>query len=155
MINKIFLYIILMLKLGVTTTEDLYNLAKRLNYKILVISKDQVYNLKNNFYIINLNNSNEPGSHWVSLIINNNILYYWDSFGCPPFNEIIKLNHKIIYYNQYTIQDINDSNCGWYCLFFLYHMKHYKNDYKKMLELFIYNNEKNSDILEKFFNKFI
>ena len=143
------------MKLGILTTEDLYNLAKRLKLNIKVLSKDEFIKLKNGNYIINLNNHNQEGSHWVSLIKQNDILYYWDSYGMPPPIEILKINTNKIYYNTYTIQDIKEENCGYYCLFFLYHMKLYKNDYKKMLELFIYNNEINGDILQTFFNKFI
>lgn len=144
------------MKLGITTTQDLYNLSKILKLKIKVLSKDQIYNLKNGNYIINLNNSYEPGSHWVALIKSQNgILYYWDSYGIPPLIEILKINTNKIYYNKYNIQDIKDQNCGFYCLFFLYHMKLYNNDYKKCLDIFVNNKNNNSDILQTFFNDFI
>jgi hypothetical protein len=144
------------MKLGITTTQDLYNLAKILKLNIKVISKDEVYNLKNQNYIINLNNSTEPGSHWVALIKSkNDLLYYWDSYGMPPLIEILKINKNKIFYNKYNIQDIKDENCGYYCIWFIYHMKLYNNDYKKCLKIFVNNNKNNSDILEKFFNDFI
>jgi len=56
------------MKLGITTTQDLYKIASILKLKIKVISKDEIINLKNRSFIINLNNSYEPGSHWVALI---------------------------------------------------------------------------------------
>jgi hypothetical protein len=46
------------MKLGILTTEDLYNLAKRLKLNIKVLSKDEFIKLKNGNYIINLNNHN-------------------------------------------------------------------------------------------------
>ena len=75
--------------------------------------------------IINLDPSHLPGSHWVSLFIDqNNIAEYFDSFGFPNFSkELLKLlrNHNIrkIIFNKYMLQSTDSSSCGAYCVMFL------------------------------------
>ena len=76
--------------------------------------------------IINLQNSYEPGSHWITLKRVNNTIFVFDSFGIGylPIG-IIKVfkNFKIIT-NIYRIQDISSSLCGLFCvLFILYDIK--------------------------------
>ena len=50
--------------------------------------------------VINLDNHNQSGSHWVALysVLNENKLYYFDSFGKTPGKRIKKLNKKILKY---------------------------------------------------------
>ena len=83
------------------------------NY-IGTFSKDNVPILKNNqSTIINLANSYEQGSHWVSLKFINNKLFYFDSYAIGYISDIIKnqyQNSKIIT-NIYRIQS-NSSNEG-------------------------------------------
>ena len=47
--------------------------------------------------IFNLDNHNQSGSHWVSLYIdlNNGGIYYFDSYGTTPKQEVQKLMEKI------------------------------------------------------------
>ena len=102
-------------------------------------SKDQIPLIENNKSIImNLNNSNEPGSHWIGLKRVNNGIYVFDSFGigflpvgiCKVFK-----NYKIIT-NIYRIQDISSNLCGMFCvLFILYDIKS-KNNFINFLTLF-------------------
>ena len=65
-----------------------------------------------------------------------------------------KINNKMIYYNIYNIQDIEEKSCGYYCLFFIYYMDKNNNDYKKMLDLFVNNPLDNKTILNNFFTRF-
>jgi len=73
--------------------------------------------------VINLDSSNNLGTHWVAYKkINSNNVIYFDSFGNlnPPkeFVEYMK-NCKIHFnYNQY--QQYNTYNCGHLVLKFLY-----------------------------------
>lgn len=58
--------------------------------------------------VINLDNHDQSGSHWVGLYIDllNYYIYYFDSAGKPPGKRIKKFNNKIInymYYNKYNI----------------------------------------------------
>ena len=88
--------------------------------------------------IINLQNSYEPGSHWIALKRFNNEIYVFDSFGIGYLPVIIfKIfkNFKIIT-NIYRIQDITSNLCGMFCvLFILYDIKS-KNDFIEFLTLF-------------------
>ena len=73
--------------------------------------------------IINLQNSNEPGSHWIALKIVNNTIFVFDSFGAGYLPiRIFKVHkdYKIIT-NIYRIQDISSNLCGLfvYCLFYM------------------------------------
>ena len=51
--------------------------------------------------IVNLENSNQSGSHWVAYYKNNNKKYYFDSFGNAPPKELVKyLGPKKLFYNS-------------------------------------------------------
>ena len=60
-------------------------------------SKDNVPILENNqSTIINLQDSNQVGSHWVSYKKIGNKIFYFDSYAVPFVNNIIKINTQII-----------------------------------------------------------
>ena len=47
-----------------------------------VFSRDNLPNsIKNRPYVINLDEYNDIGTHWVALYVNNKIVTYFDSFG--------------------------------------------------------------------------
>lgn len=72
--------------------------------------------------IVNLDNSNGPGTHWVCYKKLNNTVYYFDSFGnLPPPLELQTYfsNVKNVFYNYDRLQDYNSSVCGHLCLEFL------------------------------------
>ena len=76
----------------------------------------------NEYLILNLNKTDEPGSHWCACYRKNGILYYFDSFGITPPPEVLNMNKdpktKLLY-NVNQIQDINSSYCGHYCVHFI------------------------------------
>ena len=77
-------------------------------------SKDQIPLIENNKSIImNLQNSNQSGSHWIALKRANNTIFVFDSFaiGYLPIGifKVFK-NFKIIT-NIYRIQDISNNLC--------------------------------------------
>ena len=88
--------------------------------------------------IINLQDSNQPGSHWIASKRVNNTIFVFDSFGIGDIPVgIFKVykNYKIIT-NIYRIQDISSNLCGMFCvLFILYDIKS-KNNFIKFLTLF-------------------
>ena len=83
-----------------------------------VYPKDRLPNKKPGGYIINLGNSETPGSHWVA--IHNE--YYFDSFGVDPPIEIINFFKKDFISNTYRIQELYSIMCGYFCIGFLNHM---------------------------------
>ena len=88
--------------------------------------------------IINLPDSNQPGSHWIALKRVINTIFIFDSFGIgylPIGIFKVYKNYKIIT-NIYRIQDISSNLCGMFCvLFILYNIKN-ENDFIKFLTLF-------------------
>ena len=75
-------------------------------------SKDQISLVNNNKSIImNLQNSNQPGSHWIALKRVKNSIFIFDSFGVVylPIGifKVFK-NYKTMT-NIYRIQDISSN----------------------------------------------
>ena len=72
--------------------------------------------------IINLDDMNGIGTHWVCIINSKDSKYvlYYDSFGIkyidPKIFKFLKSSGKEILYNQNQIQDISTVLCGYYCL---------------------------------------
>ena len=46
-----------------------------------VFSRNNLPRIKDGAYVINLDDRNSKGTHWVSLFIDKNIAIYFDSFG--------------------------------------------------------------------------
>ena len=72
-----------------------------------VFSRDNLPNtIKNDAYVINLDEYHDIGTHWVSLYVNNKTVTYFDSFGVEHIpKEIIKfINNKNIATNIFRIQ---------------------------------------------------
>jgi hypothetical protein len=77
---------------------------------------------KNESGIVNLDNSNGPGTHWVCYKKLGDTVYYFDSFGnLPPPKEIQKYFHAVkrVFFNYDRLQPDNTSICGHLCLEFL------------------------------------
>ena len=102
-------------------------------------SKHQIKLIENNkSMIINLQDSNQPGSHWITLKRVNNTIFVFDSFGIGYLPvDIFKVFKKLkIITNIYRIQDISNNVCGMFCvLFILYDIKS-KNNFINFLTLF-------------------
>ena len=119
------------------------NLLKNLIYFEGCYSKDQIPLIENNKSLIfNLENSDQKGSHRVSLARKNDDIFIFDSFGIGdiPTNlyEIYK-NYNIIT-NIYRIQDINSNLCGMFCVLFCLYKVDSKNKFISFLDLFNSNN---------------
>jgi len=80
------------------------------------------HNHKLALFIYNLEPSYMDGSLWVSSYVKDIVTNYFDSFGLPPFQEIVddakKKNFTLLHQNQ-QIQHLNTSTCGYFCLYFL------------------------------------
>ena len=71
--------------------------------------------------IINLDNKEGPGSHWVAYKKNGKKIQYFDSFGNvrPPIDLNEYFGEEKINYNYKKYQDFNTFICGHLCLKFL------------------------------------
>lgn len=63
--------------------------------------------------------------HWVATYVKDGIINYFDSFGKPPFQELIdqarKKRLRLLHQNN-QIQNVNTTTCGYFCLYFLNEM---------------------------------
>ena len=105
--------------------------------------KDQIPLIKNNKSLIfNLQNSDQKGSHWVSLSTKNYNIFIFDSFGIGyVLTNLYKIykNYNIIT-NIYRIQDINSNLCSMFCVLFCLYKVDSKNKFISFLNLFNSNN---------------
>lgn len=71
--------------------------------------------------IVNLDNSDGIGTHWVAYIKVYNYCEYYDSYGDlrPPLELVRYFNNCNVYYNYVRYQKCNTVLCGHFCLKFL------------------------------------
>lgn len=72
--------------------------------------------------IVNLDNADSDGTHWVAYVKLKNYCEYFDSFGDlkPPLELVKYLKNCKICYNYCRYQNFNSVNCGHLCLNYLY-----------------------------------
>ena len=122
-----------------------------INYKnyIGTYSKDNVQILKDNqSTIINLQDSDKIGSHWVSYKKIGNKIFYFNSYAVSFIPDIIKNqypNHKFIC-NIHRIQSMDSNQCGRFCILFVKSNIKNENDYNDFLLKFEKNSFLKNDI---------
>lgn len=73
--------------------------------------------------VINEDESDEPGSHWVGIFVKSKeCAYYFDSFGMPPAPLIEKYlkNFPRIVSNRHVFQSPDSTVCGHYVVYFIF-----------------------------------
>ena len=78
-------------------------------------------------YVANTDHSSLPGQHWVAFYhLSPSHLEFFDSYGCPPEDYHFHIPPSItqIDINSHQIQSDNSSDCGQYCIFYLYQRAH-------------------------------
>ena len=111
-----------------------------------VYSKDTIpKKLKKGFwYVINMENEKDgDGTHWVCFKYGDSIEYY-DSFGFPPPNSILRLSKNDIHYSKKQIQNEDSTACGYFCIARILSPL----DYGAFLKKFSKNTMKNEQILK-------
>ena len=114
--------------------------------------------VKNDAYVINLDEYHDIGTHWVALYVNNKIVTYFDSFGVEHIpKEIVKFiarssfglgsRRKKIITNIYRIQAYDSIMCGYFCIGFINFMFNDKSltDYTNLFSPNDFN--KNDDLI--------
>ena len=136
---------------------DLINWCKYLNIPINdVLSRDQnvPHNHKQALFIYNLEPSYMSGSHWVATYVKNGVVNYFDSFGLPPFQEILNHTRKrnlTLLHQDNQIQNIMTTTCRYFCLYFLNEMNKGK-EYFDLLKVFDVNDTmKNEKFIGNYF----
>lgn len=86
-----------------------------------VFSSDHIPVMKNKqIAIVNLDDSSEPGSHWISIIKVKNKTYIYDSFGRKTFKilpELIQSGNGVILETENDPEQCKlEENCGQRCI---------------------------------------
>lgn len=86
---------------------------------------------KNESAIINLDDNDGSGTHWVAYKKTNNEVIYFDSFGDlqPPMELTGYVGVGSVNYNYNQYQDYDTVECGHLCLKFLCNQLNRKNKY--------------------------
>ena len=137
---------------------DLLKWCQYLNIPINnVLSREESspHNHKQALFIYNLEPSYMSGSHWVATYVKNGIINYFDSFGMPPFQEIVnhaKRKNMTLVHQSDQIQNLMTTTCGYFCLYFLNEMSKGRSYYDSMKVQFnIHNTMKNEKYIENYF----
>ena len=110
--------------------------------------------------IVNYDTHDKPGSHWVAIIITQNSVDWFDSFGMKPDADDLILGHKTYFhrwlkelcqrlgiksysYNTADLQALSGKTCGHYSLWFC------KNGPKKGWKNFGPDREKNDLVIQQ------
>ena len=109
--------------------------------------------IKKGAYVINLDEYENTGTHWVSLFVKLKYRVYFDSFGIEHIpKEINKfIGNNDIESNIFRIQAYDSIMCGYFCIGFINYMLKGKNllDYTN---LFSPNDfKKNGQIIKRIF----
>ena len=79
--------------------------------------------------IFNYDTSNLPGSHWVAVLISDNV-YWFDSFGMAPDADDLIIDHRTFFkhwlakicdnyfWNTLDLQNLEAKTCAHYSLYF-------------------------------------
>ena len=80
--------------------------------------------LKKGAYVINLDEYENTGTHWVSLFVKPKYTVYFDSFGVEYIpKEINKfISNKKIKVSIFRIQAYDSIMCGYFCIEFINYM---------------------------------
>ena len=90
-----------------------------------VYSRNNLPNkIKKGAYVINLDEYENTGTHWVSLFVKAKYTVYFDSFGVEHIpKEINKfINNKKIKTSIFRIQAYDSIMCGYFCIEFINYM---------------------------------
>ena len=105
-------------------------------------------------FIYNLEPSYMTGSHWIATFVRDSVIHYFDSFGLPPFQELvdyaIRKNLTLLHQNN-QIQNIMTTTCGYFCLYFLNEMQKGLTYYELLKVFDIKNSMKNEKFFEQYF----
>ena len=129
-----------------------------------VFSRDNLPNtIKNSAYVLNLDEYQDIGTHWVALYVNNKTATYFDSFGVEHIpKEIMKFidneqsssakaRNKNIIRNIFRIHAYDSIMCGYFCIGFIHFMFN-GNSLTDYTNFFSPNDlKKNDDIVLNYF----
>ena len=80
--------------------------------------------IKKGAYVINLDEYEYTGTHWIALFVKTNEAIYFDSFGIEHITKEINkfVGNKNIKSNIFRIQAYDSIMCGYFCIEFINYM---------------------------------
>ena len=118
-----------------------------------VYSRNNLPKIKDGAYVINLDEYESIGTHWIALHVNDNNVTYFDSFGVEHIPKEIRkfVGNKNIITNIYRVQAYNSIMCGYFCIGFVDFMLNGKSllEYTNLFSPNEY--EKNDKMILKYF----
>ena len=109
--------------------------------------------IKKGAYVINLDEYENTGTHWIALFVKSKYTVYFDSFGIEHIpKEINKfINNNNIESNIFRIQSYDSIMCGYYCTEFINYMLEGKTllDYTNLF--YPHDFKKNDQIINRIF----
>jgi hypothetical protein len=137
---------------------DIHDKMRDIKNFVGVFSRNNTpYLKKNHSLILNLDDEEGSGTHWVALCKkkDGSKVLFFDSYGYPPPQEIVdiykKNKNKLVYSNN-EIQDPTSIMCGYYCMMFI--REFYKGrDFYDFLYSFDINNRNNNEKILKLYFK--
>jgi hypothetical protein len=74
-------------------------------------------------FICNLDDCDEPGSHWTVVERHRGNVFYFDSYGMPPIHDnltakLIDMTRSTITWNNTQLQELDTNVCGQYCILY-------------------------------------
>ena len=71
-------------------------------------------------YVVNYDEHDKPGSHWVAIYVQNGSVEYFDSYGQPPLDKRLKtFVGENFTYNPFQLQQALGNACGFYCTYYI------------------------------------
>lgn len=147
------------------TNYQLLEVANKIKIPLVgVYNKDTLpKQYRDGGYIINLQDSTDehgndlPGTHWTAFYLEDKDAAYFDSFGFVPPQQVedfLKSKYNVLVSHK-QIQNVQSEICGYYCLYFIYWMFHYKklkfaDRFHKFVNKFSDDVKKNKTLLEKY-----
>ena len=135
--------------------QDYFKNEKRFNG---VYSTNNLPNLKNGAYVINLDHSKNTGTHWIIIFVKSNEVIYFDSFGVEYIRKEIMekteqsfLGNKSIKTSIFRIQGNNSIMYGYFCILFIEYMLQDKTltDFTNLFSS--WNFENSDEIIKRYF----
>lgn len=102
-------------------SNQIKNCLSNLSYFNGVYAKD-TYVLRHGAAVINTAKSNSNGEHWVAIIIEPHLIFYFDSYGLPPWPALTRrINQTNIPWTYYPrrLQLGSLPTCGHYCVYLI------------------------------------
>ena len=86
-----------------------------------VYSRNNLSKIKDGAYIINFDEYESIGTHWIALYVNAKNVTYFDCFGVEHIPQEIKkfIRNKNVIANICRIQGYDSIMCGYFCIRFI------------------------------------